>query len=401
MEPLRISHLVKQNLRRKPYRAIVIGLCIAIASGSLFFATIILRGVQTSLKVGEARMGADIIIIPAGHEISAQEAFITGEATSFMMDASIEERIAGIEGVNKTSPQVFIKTLTNASCCIGEFFLVGFDPDTDFTISPWLATNLHGVDLHNFDIITGDRILLREGDSATFFGTDFDVVGVLEKTGMGIDRTVYVPMAGMRTMIEDSAQKAELTLNFPVDKISTLMVQVEPGASVLDVAERIEAELDGVKVITASQLNQAVGRQIQGVMNTVVGITVVLWLMSLLTIGLVFSLVVNERKRELGLFRAIGAKQKFIFRLVISEAGALTGLGGIAGVISSGILLLSFSKLIQQRLSIPYLAPSVMEIIGVEVGLIIMALLTGILASLQPAFTSSKMEPYAAIRQGE
>ncbi|MBT7069749.1 MAG: FtsX-like permease family protein, partial [Anaerolineae bacterium] len=128
---------------------------------------------------------------------------------------------------------------------------------------------------------------------------------------------------------------------------------------------------------------------------------IAMWLMSLLTIGLVFSLTVNERQRELGILRAMGAQRQAIFRLVMGEAGLLTGLGGLGGIVTAGVLLAGFSRLIQLRLHIPYLLPNWFEIVGISFLLLILSLLTGALASLHPALSSSKMEPYAAIRQGE
>ncbi|MFZ5908474.1 MAG: ABC transporter permease [Chloroflexota bacterium] len=401
MKEISLLTLALQNLRRKPYRTVVIWLCVAVATGSLFAATIVLRGVQHSLTVGRARLGADLVIVPAGYEAPAQEAFITGQPSTFYMPEDIQEGIAALPGVQQTSAQVFVETLSNASCCIGEFFLVGFEPETDFTISPWLASHLDGKVLGAFDIIVGDRILLREGEMVIFYGTAFRVVGVLERTGMGIDRTVYVPMEGMRRMIADSGELAEATLTIAPDEISSILVSVAPNADVLDVAERIEATLDGAKVFTASQLNQAVAGQLQGVLGVTFGVTASLWLMSMLMIGLVFSLIVNERQRELGILRAMGARRQVIFRLVMGEAGLLTGLGGLGGLAAAGVLLAGFSRLIQLRLHIPYLLPNWIEIIAASLLLLLLALLTGALASLHPALSSSKMEPYAAIRQGE
>jgi putative ABC transport system permease protein len=401
LRQLNLYNLAIQNLRRKPYRTLFIVLSVAVATGSIFVVTLVLRSVQTSLAVGQARLGADLVVVPAGHEVSAQEAFITGQPTTFYMDDQILEQIGELPGVAKTSAQVFVQTLTNAKCCIGEFFLIGFEPETDFTISPWLATHLGEQALGPLQIIVGDRILLRHGDGATFYGTDFEIVGVLEKTGMGIDRSIYVPMVGLRTMIEDSVEKAEQPLMISTHEISSVLIGVAPGMDVLDVAEQIEGTVEGVQVFTTSQLNQAVSRQMGGVLGVILGVTVSLWLMSLVTIGLMFSLIVNERQRELGLLRAMGARRRFVVQLVTSEAGLLTGLGGLAGVTAATILLMSFSRLIQLRLRIPYLLPGLPEVIGLEVALLILALLTGILASLQPALSGSRLEPYAAIRQGE
>lgn len=393
--------LARQNLRRKPYRAVAIGVCVAVATGSLFAATIVMRSVQTSLAVGRARLGADIVVVPSGYEVSAQEAFITGQPTTFYMKDQVEAQIASVPGVQQTSSQAFVQTLTNARCCIGEFFLVGFDPQTDFTIGSWLVTHLDGKALGPFDVVAGDRILLRPGDSATFFGTSFTIAGVLETTGMGMDRTIYVPIEGLRTMIANSAEEAEEPLTIAPDEISSVLVRINPGADVRDVAEQIETRVSGVQAFTASQLNEAVGQQLQGVTGVTLGVTGSLWLMSLFTIGLVFSLIVNERQRELGLLRAMGARQQFVFRLVVVEAALVSGIGGLGGLAGAGVLLMSFGRLIQLRLRIPYLSPGWIELLGIELALLGLAMGAGALASLQPARASSRMEPYEAIRQGE
>jgi putative ABC transport system permease protein len=401
MDRLSLVGLAYQNLRRKPYRAVFIGLCVALATGSLFAMTLILQSVQTSLEIGQARLGADVVVVPAGYEVSAQEAFITGQPSTFYMRRDVEARIALVPGVQKTSTQVYVQTLSNAACCIGEFFLVGFDPQTDFTISPWLATYLAGRSLGPQEAIVGDRILLREGDGATVYGMAFTVAGVLEKTGMGIDRTIYIPLPGIHTMILNSATQAEKVLTISPEEISAVMVQTEPGAKAADVAEAIEARVDGVQAFTASQLNQAVNRQLNGILGIILSVTAALWAMSLVTIGLVFSVVVNERQRELGLLRAMGARRRFVFRLVICEAGMLTGLSGMVGILIALAMLLSFSRLLQQALHIPYLMPTAVEIAGVVLVLLGMAFLIGALASLLPAFRSSRMVVYEAIRQGE
>jgi len=393
--------LVLQNIRRKPYRVVLIGVCVALATGALFAITIIMRSVKTALEVGQARLGADLVVVPAGYESCAQEAFITGQPSTFYFSKDVEEQVAVLDGVESTSPQVYVQTLSNASCCTGEFFLIGFNPKTDFTISPWLITHLGNKVIQASDIIVGDRILLRTGDSAQFYGSTFTVTGLLEKTGMGIDRTIYIPMAGIRSMIENSATKAIKTLTIAPDEISAVMVKVAPGADIIDVAEQIEANIKGVQAFTASQLNQSVNQQLQGILGIVMGITIALWLMSLAVIGLVFSLVINERQRELGLLRAMGAKRNFIFNLVISEATLLTGLSGLAGIISALAIILGFSRLIQNRLHIPYLMPAFIQVAGIALGLIVLAILAGGLASLLPALNSSKMDIYEAIRQGE
>lgn len=419
MKRLTLGTIVLQNLLRKRKRAAIICLCVAMISGFLFALTLLQRGVQHSLDLGQARLGADLVVVPPGSQVLAQEAFISGQPTAFYMPAAVEAQIAAVEGVLQTSPQVYLETLRNARCCIGEFFLVGFEPETDFTISPWLATHRHTQQLDPFGIITGDRILLRSGELVIFYGTQFSVIGVLEKTGMGIDRTVYIPIEGLRAMIADSEEQAEETLEIGPDQISSVMVRLAAGAAILDVAEGIEAALPGYEVFTASQLNQAVSDQLRGILWISAAVTIALWLMTMLAIGFFFSLIINERQRELGLMRAVGARRSFIFKLVMSEAGLLSALGGLLGVLGANLALLlsawfvqlrmiysptplqAFSRMIQIQLRIPYMIPELPEILLLDLLLVLLGVLTGVLAALQPAISSSRMEPYEAIRQGE
>jgi putative ABC transport system permease protein len=93
LKELNLFNLAWQNLRRKPYRTVVLVLCVAVATGSLFAATLVLRSVHTSLAVGQARLGADLVVVPLGYEISAQEAFITGQATEFYMDGQARKSL--------------------------------------------------------------------------------------------------------------------------------------------------------------------------------------------------------------------------------------------------------------------------------------------------------------------
>lgn len=401
MNKISLFNLVIQNLRRKPHRAVLIGVCVALATGSLFAITMVMLSVKTSLAVGQARLGADLVVVPEGNEVSAQESFITGQPSTFYFNKSVETQVASMEGVAQTSVQVYVQTLNNASCCIGEFFLVGYNPATDFTISPWLETHLTNIGLSSNNIIVGDRILLIPGETPKFYGARFTVSGVLEKTGMGIDRTIYIPLEGIRQMVKESSEKAEKTLTISPDEISSVMVKVKPGVDMVDVAERIEQGVPGVQAFTASQLNQFVDHQLQGILSVVLSIIVAFWVISLVTISLVYSLIVNERQREFGLLRAMGAKKGFILRMVTFEASILTGLGGLAGITSALVILLSFARLIQKRLQIPYLMPPAIQVAEIALGLLIMALIFGGLASLLPAISSSKMEIYESIRRGE
>ena len=401
MNRLSLPYIVLQNLKRKPYRTAAIALCVMIATGMLFAATVTMRSIQNSLQVGLERLGADLIVIPRGYQVTTQEAFIAGQPTSFYMDQRVINEVAAQPGVGRASAQVFVQTLSNAKCCAGEFFLIGFEPGNDFTISPWLTTHLHGQTLQPDEIIVGDRILLEPGETIMFYGSYFKIAGVLEPTGMGIDRTIFVPVEGLRRMIAASSERAEKPLTIAPTQISAILVKVTPGTNPNEVAEQIENKIGGVQAITATQMILAVSKQFAGLLNIILVVITALWLMSFVTIALVFTLIVNERQREIALLRAMGARQRFVFRLIVGEAVMLTGLGGAIGLLASAFLLIAFQRLLEDRLRAPFLLPGAPEAIGVIAAMLGLALISGALASFQPAFRISRLEPYEAFRQGE
>jgi len=400
MKHLGLLNLAAQNLRRKPFRSFVTIAIVALAAGTLFSATLLIGSVQRSLDVGMARLGADLMVVPEGYQEVGQNALITGAPTSFYMDHSILDKVRDIQGVSQATPQLFIESMISSQCCSGHVQLVGYDPDTDFVIGPWLAQNLNRP-LARDEVIIGSLVLANKGEQVHFYGHNFDVAGVLDATGMGTDESVFMKMDTAYLMAKESAEVAASPLDVKPGQISSVFVKVTPGTNIDQVAQRIKTNVPGTMVITANELSRSVVDRISGFKRGFIAVDAIVWIMSLLTIAAIFSMIVNERQREIGLIRAMGGNKKFVFRLVLVEALLLTAIGGLVGIFVGGSGLFIFKTVITSSLGIPYLWPPLWYF-----GLMIMAtlgiaLVTGAAASLYPAFNSSRLEPYAAIRQGE
>ena len=118
-------------------------------------------------------------------------------------------------------------------------------------------------------------------------------------------------------------------------------------------------------------------------------------------IGFAFYMIENERQRELGLPRSMGAKKGHILRLIITEALFISSAGGVVGLAAGSAVLVTFKGLILHSLKLPYLMPPLTTLAELVFGAIIFSLLTGLLSALLPAVFASRMEPYEAIRKGE
>lgn len=391
----------KRNLKRKIFRSVAIGISVAVVAGTLFSVTTVMESVELSLKRGTARLGADLMVVPAEYEQNARAALLAGEPSTFYMDGAFLEKIRKVKGVKVASPQLFLESAPYACCDVAQARLIGFEPDTDFTIMPWVKQRLNR-SLEADEILIGREVTYDVGGKMHFFGQSFEIAGYLELTGMRfLDNSVFMPLTTARRMVRESGDKAEQKLEVTTDQVSAVLVQIDPKYNPEQVAIYIEHDIDGVKAVVSEEVISSVRKQLFVLLRSILVVSAILWVMALLMIGVIFSMIVNERQREVGLLRAMGARRGSVFGLIITEASTLSLLGGVGGVAAGGVLLFSFKNLIKASLNVPYLWPQPLQFGVIILFCLVLAFITGVGAALYPAYRSSRMEPYEAIRKGE
>jgi putative ABC transport system permease protein len=398
---MNLPYVSLRNLQRKVTRTTLLFGIVLVVSCTLFGATLFLRSIDNALRIGTYRLGADILVVPESAETKAKAALLSGEPTQFLMKSSVLEQVRGIEGVKVATPQLFLKP-TSFTCCFDvDVFLVAFDPSTDFTVRPWAEKHL-ARKLGPNEVITGREIPVVLGDSVPFFGTFFQVAGTMEPTGMDFfDRAAFVSLDSAYKMAEDSASQAVQRIDLERGAISTVLVQVDPSLTPERVAIRIEHDVPGVKALVSDKVISTVRTQLSGLIQAIVAISVVLWGIVLLIMAFAFFMIVSERRREIGLLRAMGASRRHVAGILLTEASLLSVGGGAAGIALGFGLLLSFRELVLRQLRLPYLFPPPRELVLLTVGALAFSLATGVLSALLPSLSVIRMEPYDAIRSCE
>lgn len=398
MPRLTLWRLLRSNLARRRFRTAALGFLVAALCGGMALLCLLLRGMSQGITIGTARFGADLVVLPAGGTAERDGAMIVGHAGGATLAAALLDQVRRLPEVAAASPQVHVETLTDARCCPGEFHLVGFDPATDFALAPWLRER---TGMGPYDAVVGDRVSLRLGQEVTFFGTPFRIGGHLEPTGVAIDSTVFIPMAGLREMIRNSPTRAEKPVRIGADELSVILVKVTPGVPPPAAAEAVANALDGVEVVLAPQAIAAGQQTLAGVLRLALLAGGFVWLLLVPALGLVFALSVAERRREVGLWRALGATRRFVFRVIVAEAALVAGAGAAVGLAAALLLVGIGGVTTAEALGIPYLQPSAAYLLRLTVGLWAAGIVTGSVAAWLPAAAAARVDPYAAIRQGE
>ena len=389
-----------KNIRGAGFRSLAIFLAVMGVAGFLLATTLVITGAQYSLNAGLKRLGADILVVPAGAETKVESALLMGKPTSVWMPKTKLQDVANIPGVETVSPQLYLSSLYGASCCsVSEMFMVVYDPATDFTLTPWLKKNL-GRALDKGEVVGGTYISVVPGEEyITLYGYNLTLKGNLGATGTGIDQTLFMTLETAEAMSQSSYSTAVQPLRVAPDEISTIMVKVAPRADAHQVALQILRNTEGMVPIESPNLFGAFRTQMSGLLWGFFAITVTIWALAMVLIGLIFSMAANERRREMAVLRAVGATRGFIFRSVLTEAVLLAISGAVVGIAIASVGLYIFRDMLAGSLKMPFLFPSISSFLGLFGAGVALAIVTVTLAALLPAVRMSRQELAVAMRE--
>lgn len=393
-----------KNLTRKKVRSISIILAALFASALIFGGTAIFVSMTRSVQRGIEKFGADMMLVPAESEEAGRSLLLSGTPSSFYMDGANLDKVRTVAGVEIASPQIFISSTKFQCCGMPASLLVGYDPQTDFAISPWIIAAYPPWQGHESlaPVTVGSRLALTANKDLKFYGKQFRLGYLLAATGsMLIDKSVFMPIETIRDMIRDSQTKAVQPLKVAPGEISSIFIKVKKDHDPHQVAKEISALLPGVKTIVMKDLIQDVRKEVEVAIWGFVALGFLCWIMMLVLMGLVFAMTVNERSRELGILRAMGASKFHIFFLLLTEAVLLSGAGAVVGVGFCTGFIRNFRLLIIRHLGnidFYWMSPDTMLLIGLVCVLLIVV--SGALSALYPAIRTCMKEPYDAIHQG-
>ncbi len=404
---LTLKSLPVRNLKGYAGRTAALLLFSALTAASVFGGTMMIGSVRGGLNTVKARLGADIMVTPesAKNEFDTQTVLLKAEPGYFYMDAGVLEEIAATEGVELASPQLFLAS-AKAGCCSARLQMIAFDPATDFTIQPWIKDTRVSKEPDLMDVIIGSNVSWTSAATDNvirFYDTECNVIGQFSPTGSTLDSAVYMNFDTCRALIQACRNKGMFKYeNLDADKvISSVMIRVAPGYDSERVAEAIRSNVPGVSVATASNMVSGIAKSLDHISGITLALTAVFWLMGLLMTVLIFTMMMNARKREFASLRAIGAGRDILSGIVVKEAVMVNLLGGVIGILFTIVILFSFRTLIGEILGVSFVLPPfpVIGLLGVA------ALVSVMLAAAVSAWITmhrvNTMDAGLVLKEGE
>jgi putative ABC transport system permease protein len=227
------------------------------------------------------------------------------------------------------------------------------------------------------------------GQTVKLNGQDFRLVGVLDdQAGFGTSGRVYVPIDSARKLFSQYPYVSSIVIQAGTpEQVDTLQLQ----ADVL-LRERYglgEETTARYTITNQASLIAAVGSITATLGLLLTGIAAISLIVGGIGIMNIMLVSVRERTREIGVRRAIGAKQSNILTQFLIEAIVLSLAGGVVGLILGEIAAFFLAVIGDWVFAIK------LDTVGLALGF---SLLVGVVFGVWPARTAAKLEPIDALR---
>ena len=225
------------------------------------------------------------------------------------------------------------------------------------------------------------------GQRITIGGSRYRVIGVMESKGtvlgFDLDDTVYIPAARALSL-------------FNKDTLFQIDVMYEEGTTVDTVVEGIKSLLEArhdredVTITTQQQMLDVLGSVLDVLTFAVGAIGGISLLVGAIGIVTIMTIAINERINEIGLLRALGARQSQVLSLFLGEAIVLAAIGGLSGL----VLGIGIAQLLHFALpALPVHTPVHYVLLAEAIAVVI-----GLLAGVLPARRAALLDPVEALR---
>lgn len=381
--------LAFKNLLRRKIRTIltIIGIGIVIA---IFFSLISFNaGYSRSLGNEFLSFGIHILAVPKGCPYEATSLLLHGGEMEKTLTYAQFEEIAKNEFVDIASPLLLIHTTINSPDY--ETALYGIS-DSLFELKPyWKLNGSKFSSLNANEAIIGANLAkelnLKIGSKVYLTNNKVEtkIVGILSITGTSDDNFIYVPLKYSEKLAGKS------------DSLTAVAIKVKQNAKIGMVSNML-AQIPDIQTVTFTQVQSTLNGLVSTTQQLLLVATIFTLLIGLVSLVNTLYMSISERKKELGMLKAIGARNSQIFFLIITETIIIVLVAALLGVALSIGFSSTIEYVIRQLIEnappgrLAYYTSSTLILT------VLISALIGVLSSIFPAYSATKIPPMEVIR---
>jgi len=384
---MKLKDISINNLRRRKGKVffLILGLTIGITTVISLISISRLMNEDIANKLDE--FGANILVLPRSDDLSLSYGGmnIGGVAVDaqtlrngdIQKIRQIEER----ENINTVAPKLASVVEIEGKKAL----LMGVDFKEEWRLKKWWKVRGE-MPKNREEVLIGNeasvRLFKSVNGTLSINGRQVRISGVLDETGSQDDFLIFGDLA----FVQEAAKKPE-TLSLIEVSAYCQTCPIE------EIVSQISKELPHAKVTAIKQTLQGKMETLDHFKKFSIGISIIVLLIGALIVFTNMMASVNERKREIGIFRAIGFRKSHIMRIIFLEALIVGFIAGITGYLLGLGISHFIGPMVLGMKSVRWAIDP-----GLAIGAIFLSVLIGVLSSLYPAIHASKMDPTEALR---
>lgn len=373
-------------LRRKGKMLfLVLGLVIGIST-----VVTLLSITETMTQNIEARLnqfGANIVMVPKSDNLSLNYGGIDVGGVNYSVREFNQEQLATLKTIknNKNLSIIAPKVLGPVRVNEKNVLLMGVVFEQELALKTWWNKSGGRYPEKENEVMLGAQAAsllgFKTGDIIHLSGRPFNVATILKPTGSSEDHAIIADLTASQKLLGKEGKLSMVEISAfcqgcPISEMTLQIAEKFPNAKVTAMKQAVMSKMQSIEMFKSFSL----------------GVSIIVILIGALLVLVTMMGSVNERTREIGIFRAIGFRRGHVMQIILLEALLLGIIGGVLGF--------GMGNLIAYGMIPVVIKDGAFAGVNSNLGIIsiLMAVALSLLASLYPAYKASNMDPSEALR---
>lgn len=374
------------NLKRRKAKMIFLSLGLIIGISTVVTLLSITRSMTLDIEERLNQFGANIVMVPKTDELSLNYGGIQVGGVNYRVEEFDEASLARIRTIKNQENLGIVAPKVLGQVSIGKqrVLLMGVVFEEELALKTWWQFTGRFPETAGEVMLGSDAasaLGMNSGDTLDLAGKTLTVTGILKTTGAAEDSVILADLHTSQEILEKPGkislvEIAAFCRGCPISEMTLQIAEQFPTARVTAMKQAVMSKMQSIDLFRSFSLGVSI---------------IVVFIGSLLVLVTMMGSV-NERTREIGIFRAIGFRRGHIIQIILLEAMILGIIGGSIGFGAGNIMAWGVIPLV--------LDGGHFAGINTSLGLVsvLMATALSLLASLYPAYKASNMDPSDALR---
>jgi len=384
---LKLHNISFGNIKRRKGKMLFLIMGLVIGISTVVTLLSITESMTQDIEKRLNQFGANIVMVPKSDNLSLNYGGINVGGVNYNVQELEQSKLADIRTIKnaKNLSIVAPKVLGPAVVKDKTVLLMGVQFEEELALKTWWSKTSGTYPEKADQVMLGAQVAsllgFKTGDIIEISGQSFNISTILRPTGAAEDDAIIAELTTAQNLLGKEGKLSMVEISAfcegcPITEMTLQIAEKFPDAKVTAMKQAVMSKMQSIEMFKSFSL----------------GISIIVILIGSLLVLVTMMGSVNERTREIGIFRAIGFRRGHVMQIILLEALLLGVIGGVIGFTSGNLIAYTIIPLVMKE--------GVFAGINVELGLIsiLMSVALSLLASLYPAFKASNMDPSEALR---